>query len=341
MELVIDERHLRLQADEQQVRELLTDLYVVPRRLILRWSRITGQTAQVRLAYPGQHLASVVTGVPGSGTAARGHDLRDGSEVKSCSRADQLGGCRDCQVPVLPWETSCSVCGSASGIVRKTDSHWIMAIKSEAELAQYTDATRIVFILFDRPDLDGDDVRVRVWEVWPGHPRHAYFGRFVSDYYYNNFLAKLERGATAAPCNLHPLKRDFLLMDPVLTFEAHIHQATGEDSEVEVVHWTAPGADREPLTPDDLPASLTARADAEALLDSELPDDLIATYTDGGDRPADAAAVAEMRGTPRGGAQLKRALVAVGPAGRRVIGEAEFEKWTKQEASEYQRRPIL
>ena len=82
---------------------------------------------------------------------AAGVDLADGSEVKSCSRADQLGACKDadCLSPVLPHEAVCPQCGGSS-ITRKDDSHWILVIKSKQELDQYLEGPRIVLILFDR-----------------------------------------------------------------------------------------------------------------------------------------------------------------------------------------------
>ena len=139
-----------LKTSEYLVKECIKDLYLVPKNLIRKWSEITNQTCQVRSAYPGQHIASVITGIKGRGTAARGDDLSDGSEVKTCSRADQLSECRACGAKVLVWQTECPICKSKD-INIKTDSHWIFSIKSEDELDLLLDGIpRIILILFDK-----------------------------------------------------------------------------------------------------------------------------------------------------------------------------------------------
>ena len=196
--------------------ELVRDLFVTPRKAISKWAHITGQTSQIRLAYPGQHLASVVTGVPGSGSAARGDDLMDGTEVKSCSRVDQLGNCKECKDRVPSYAQSCPNCGSTQ-IDRKTDSHWIFAIKSSDELNGLLSLPRILLVLFDGDDAGG--VRVRIWRISPQNP---YVRNFFEDYYANNYTVKFERRGNPAPCNLHPLKYDFYLMSPCLILEIQI-----------------------------------------------------------------------------------------------------------------------
>jgi hypothetical protein len=199
---------------ESPVEDILQDLFVTPRAAVRKWAERTNQTAQAKTAYVGQHLASVLTAIPGEGTAARGNDLIDGSEVKTCSRADQLGKCRTCGSPVQEWRPACSQCGSTD-VNRKTDSHWLFAIRSDAELEQLLRDARVVFILLDRTH-GQSDIRVRAWEVWPNHPDHEYFRAFAEDYYRNNYLVK---AAKAAPANLHPLKFDFLMMNPLRIFQ--------------------------------------------------------------------------------------------------------------------------
>lgn len=237
---------------EGRIRELLVDLFAEPRKAVYKWSRITGQTAQVRLAYPGQHLASVVTGTPGAGTAARGDDLEDGSEVKSCSRADQLGDCTVCQSNVLASLDACPACGSTD-IDRKTDSHWIIAVKTEAEVdLLLRRVPRVVLVLFDRPADDARTVQIRIWEIWPRSQRNLHFVRFVEDYYANNFRRKLDQGLRPAPCNLHPLKFDFYLMNPLQTFRATVHERD-DDAEVVVHSVVPPDADRCGLESEPMP----------------------------------------------------------------------------------------
>lgn len=83
---------------------LLTELVLEPRINALKWSKITAQTPNLKIGYPGQHLASLITGIKGKKTGARGDDLEDGSEVKSCSRIDQMDKCKDCESSVSRME---------------------------------------------------------------------------------------------------------------------------------------------------------------------------------------------------------------------------------------------
>ena len=68
---------------------------------MIKWSSITNQTPNLKIGYPGQHLASLITGISGTGTGARGDDIADGSEVKSCSRVDQVDKCENCKSNVM------------------------------------------------------------------------------------------------------------------------------------------------------------------------------------------------------------------------------------------------
>ncbi len=219
----------------------LRDLYLNPRRSLEKWSKITEQTMQVRLAYPGQHLASVITGVKGAGTAARGDDLSDGTEVKSCSRADQLSECNNCGAKVLAWQEECPDCKSTD-INIKTDSHWIINIPSEKELDIYLNhIPRLILILFDRPEQATNIIRVRAWTV---NPKHPYYRAFLEDYYHNNYLKKVQQGRNPAPCNLHPLQYDFHMMEPSLIFEAQVDIDNGE---VAITHWDLDNPQKEPI----------------------------------------------------------------------------------------------
>lgn len=243
-----DPRYTTIDTNEKLILDLIQDLFVHPRSALLKWSEITNQTAQVRIAYPGQHLASLVTGVPGSGTAARGDDLRDGSEIKGCSRVDQLGHCRKCDERVLPFLGKCPSCASTD-IHRKEDSHWIMSIRSDQELRQYLQSPRIILILFDRLPSIPSNVRVRVWEIWPTDNRHQYFHWFLNDYWKNNYKLKISKGLSPAPLNLHPLKYDFHMMNPIRIFEANIT----DSGETEILHWIKPAEDRKHHAADLMP----------------------------------------------------------------------------------------
>lgn len=248
-----------LSAEEGERRDLVVrlvrDLFVGPREAIKTWARITRQTAQVRLAYPGQHLASVVTGIPGRGSAARGDDLQDGTEVKSCSRVDQLGRCKECQSRVSPYDEVCPECGS-DRVDRKTDSHWIFPIRTEEELKRLLSLPRVLLVLFDGDDASG--IRLRIWRVDPAEP---YVRAFFEDYYYNNYLVKAKSGGSPAPCNLHPLKYDFYLMSPCLVFDLRI---TGEDIAIEHL-------DLDNQVPEPIPTSILKSAEIPALAQELMP----------------------------------------------------------------------
>lgn len=235
---------------EEQIKECIEDLFIIPRRLINKWSAITNQTAQVRLAYPGQHIVSLVTGVKGIGTAARGVDLSDGSEIKSCSRADQLGKCKKCGAPVMRSVKVCPICGSDE-IDIKEDSHWIFSITSEEELSTLLKAPRVLLLLIDRNN--NNQIRIRIWQV---NPKQHYFREFFKEYYYNNFSKKLKAAENKiAPCNLHPLKYDFYMMEPVLIFDSHIN------NEIPIIDFYNLNNTRA----DPMPANLLKRDEKEIL----------------------------------------------------------------------------
>ncbi len=218
-----------LKTTEDMIKECILDLYINPKASMVKWSKITNQTAQGKFAYPSQHLASLITKTKGKGSAARGDDLADGSEVKSCSRADQLGSCNSCGANVLIWEKKCPNCGSTD-IKADTSSHWIFPIRSEDELELLLNRVpRIIFILFDKEISESKDVRIRAWVV---DPKEKYVKAFFTDYYQNNFKAKTDRGEKPAPCNLHPLEYDFLMMKPKLIFHADIIK-----NNVKILFW--------------------------------------------------------------------------------------------------------
>ena len=126
-------RLIRIPNGISLVPQLLSNLFIEPRKKAVEWSRITQQTPNMKVGYPGQHLVSLITGMPGERTGARGNDLIDGSEIKSCSRVDQVDECLECKNKVLRIENSCSICGSQN-IDRKNDSKWLFTIRSENDL---------------------------------------------------------------------------------------------------------------------------------------------------------------------------------------------------------------
>ncbi len=83
----IETRLRSLSAHERRVliEQLITDFFVDARATLVKWSQVTGQSAQIDTGYIAQHLASLVLQTPGQGFKGKGVDLIDGSEVKSAS----------------------------------------------------------------------------------------------------------------------------------------------------------------------------------------------------------------------------------------------------------------
>ena len=162
--------------------EILHDLFIVPRAVVRKWAERTNQTDQAKIAYLGQHLASVLTAVPGEGSAARGHDLIDGSEVKSCSRADQLGRCNGCDSPVPAWRPSCGRAVRPISIERPTRTGSSPSVAT-AELDQLLGGPRVLFILSDRTHDRERHPGPGLGGLAATSFDHGYFGLFIRDYY--------------------------------------------------------------------------------------------------------------------------------------------------------------
>ena len=205
----------------QVIEKLLWDIYLSYRINLMKWSEVTRQSAIVDPEFLSMHLVSIFTGIPGTGTAARGLDLSDGSEVKSCSRAEQLGRCRRCGNPVMPFEEKCRSCGSRD-IERKFDSHWIFSLRTEEEVEKLLSTPAIYLVLFDYEDMEKRDIiRVRIWLL---NPKDKFVQLFFRDYYFEEYYKKkIDEGKTPAPCNLHPEKPLTKSLKPKLLFIAKIY----------------------------------------------------------------------------------------------------------------------
>ena len=243
-----------------RIKAMLMELVLKPRLDLVKWATLTKQTPNMKIGYPGQHLASLVTGVEGERTAARGHDLTDGSEVKSCSRVDQLDKCRSCKAAVARIEAKCPKCNGVR-IKRNNDSKWLFAVKSEEEL-QYllNDVPRVVFIIGDYPNFeqgDWDTLRFQVFEIWPGHDRHASFRTLMENYYHNIYLAHIARNAnkTPAPKNFWPYSYQFYMCNPVRTFHCIVSNSLNNPTFSDMEH-IEPTANREDLSPVPMPISV-------------------------------------------------------------------------------------
>lgn len=205
----------------QVIEKLLWDIYLSYRINLMKWSEVTRQSAIVDPEFLSMHLISIFTGIPGTGTAARGLDLSDGSEVKSCSRAEQLGRCKRCGNSVMPFEEKCGGCGSRD-IERKFDSHWIFSLRSEEEVRTLLSTPSIYLVLFDYEDIEKrDTIRVRIWML---DPKDKFVQVFFREYYFEEYYKKkISEGKTPAPCNLHPEKPLTKSLRPRLLFVAKVH----------------------------------------------------------------------------------------------------------------------
>ncbi len=236
----VSQRQALAQAFELGTKEaaeaLLIDLYVDLRGRLRFWSALTRQTPQARMGYIGQHLVSVVTGLQGGRSGARGYDLIDAadhshSEIKTCYRVDQLGNCRRCKAVVSSIEERCpnNNCQSPD-IARKDDSKWLLSVRDEQELRELLSPKYYFLVLFDFVTLErGGDINARIWRVDPLAPG---FVRCMIDYYFN-IKPKQAKGA---PFNLWPFDLKFQLMRPSWIYHALI----GADDTVRTLRFNNP-----------------------------------------------------------------------------------------------------
>lgn len=211
----------------EYVNALLNDLYIELRRKVNYWSALTAQTAQARMGYIGQHLVSAVTGFKGGKSGARGKDLiisdSEYAEIKTCSRVDQLGFCKNCRSPISPTETKCSFCNS-DAIERKDDSKWLISITeeypnsnalidSEDILVNINKPKFFYFVLFEFENIKipTSPIVVTIYRV---DPKENGFTLCMLDYFYN-----IKKNA---PFNMWPHKLKFRLCNPKIIYRSII-----------------------------------------------------------------------------------------------------------------------
>lgn len=255
-----DPTRITLRNNLSNIKKMLMELILGPRRDLAKWANITKQTPNIKIGYPGQHLASLVTGVEGARTGARGHDLCDGSEVKSCSRVDQLDKCNNCRSAVARIESKCPECQSTN-IKRNNDSKWLIAVRSDTELTTLLDQVpRIVFILSDYPNYEKEDwktLQFQVFEIWPQHQRHTHFRTLMKNYFKNIYLPHIEKNPrkTPAPKNFWPYSFQFFMCNPVRTFHCLVRDALRKP-QLEIIEYVEPMMDRMAVEPVRMPLSL-------------------------------------------------------------------------------------
>lgn len=249
---------VKIETSEEKITSFMQDVMLKPRLNSLKWSEITKQTPGLRVGYPAQHLASLITGVEGSRTGARGDDLKDGTEVKACNRIDQLDTCKNCSEKVLRMEHHCSFCGSQK-INRKRDSKWLIAIRTQEELELYTKKIdRALFILLDYPNFDESDfetMRICAYEIWP--KSSPLFCQLLEDYYNKIYLEHIagNPNKTPAPKNFWPYTFQFYVCKPIKTFECWVYDANSNPT-TEVKLFIKPEHDRSQLIPEGVPVGV-------------------------------------------------------------------------------------
>ena len=255
-----DIAQIAIRNNRAQIRNMLMELVLRPRRDLTKWANTTKQTPNIKIGYPGQHLASLVAGMEGTRTGARGHDLCDMSEVKSCSRVDQLDKCKVCKAAVARIEPTCPQCGS-DRIKRNNDSKWLLGIKSREELAYLLDEVpRVIFILSDYPYYDRQDwdtLQFQVFEIWPSHDRHRNFRELMTRYFENIYLPHIEQNPqkTPAPKNFWPYSFQFYMCNPVRTLQCMATNAN-TDPHLEILEYVEPDANRAEVSPVRMPYSV-------------------------------------------------------------------------------------
>lgn len=264
--------------NKQKIIELLTELVLLPRINAIKWSRITRQTPNIKIGYPGQHLASLISGMTGEGTGARGNDLIDGSEVKSCSRIDQLDQCGDCKQPVTRFETQCPQCNSTN-ILRKNDSKWLFSVRNEGELKMLTqDVNRILLLLGDYPHFDINDyetIRFQAFEIWTHSERNKRFVEIISNYYNKIYLAHKKRNPNSnpAPKNFWPYSYQFYLCNPITIFSCIVKDAN-KKPEIKIEKFIEPNTDRSNLPSPLMPLEVLSDTELMTLIQTAKEDEL-------------------------------------------------------------------
>lgn len=253
-----DPKFIKIATSAAILEKFITEVMLLPRLKSIEWSKITKQTPGLKIGYPAQHIASLLTGVEGKRSAARGDDLSDGSEVKGCNRIDQLDTCTTCRNKVLRHELICSSCKSTH-ISRKDDSKWLLTIKSESELELYTKKIdRLILILLDYPNFSSNDfetLTIKAYEIWPKH--NPQFQQLLYDYYNSIYLEhiKLNASKTPAPKNLWPYSFQFYMCKPLKTYECLISSINTKPS-IKTLTFVEPTFDRANIEPEQVPTEI-------------------------------------------------------------------------------------
>ena len=264
--------------NQAQIIRFLQELIIRPRRDIHYWSTITKQTPTLKIGYIGQHLTSLILGMEGDRIGARGHDIIDETEVKSCTKVDQVDKCKDCDGRVMRSEIICSHCNSTN-IDRKDDSKWLFSVKTEIELNLLVNGIDRVFLLIsDYPNFKDNDfssIRFEGFEIHPKEARMSIFKDLVTDYYHNNYLPKAQANQKTSPMNFHPYKLQFYMCNPIKVFSANIDNIDTELPEININKFILPNVDRNTVSSEDMPTSVLNKSELLAFINNAPFDEII------------------------------------------------------------------
>jgi hypothetical protein len=259
--MIPNPKFIKIETSPALLEKFINEVMLTPRLKIIDWSKITKQTPGLKIGYPAQHIASLLTGVEGSRSAARGDDLADGSEVKGCNRIDQLDTCNACGTKVLRHELICSnsECKSTD-IARKDDSKWLLTIKSKK-------IDRLILILLDYPNFSDNDfetLTVKAYEIWPKHS--AQFQQLLIDYYYDIYLKHIDLNPnkTPAPKNLWPYSFQFYKCKPLKTYECLI-KSINTKPVIQTLTFVDPTSDRANIDPEPVPTDILSADELEII----------------------------------------------------------------------------
>lgn len=262
-----NKKHITIHNNKNLIKEMLRELVVQPRVKAHKWSYLTKQSPALKIGYIGQYLASLILGMDGSRSAARGKDIVDGTEVKTCYKIDLTDECKDCGNRVMRLESECPVCKSTN-ILRSNDSKWLFNVRSEDELKNLEKTNRILLTLFDFPNFDKDDysdIRIESFEIYPKNKRMVHFKEMLERHYYQSYLPKITKKKKANPMNLHPHKLDFYLCNPIKVFSAIIKNVDKSNCKIDIKEYIEPEFDRTHLPSVIMPISILEKKEKKEL----------------------------------------------------------------------------
>ncbi len=271
-----NEKYITITNNEELIYSFLDEVIYPQRENMLKWSKITNQTPNLKIGYPGQHLASLITGVKGTGTGARGDDLEDLSEVKSCSRVDQSDKCKNCGENVLRSQSKCPHCGSEC-IKRNNDSKWLIGIRNDEELRMYLEKIpRTIFIISDYPEFEKNNynkIQFTAYEIWNQSDRARNFREVLINYYENIYKKKkkMDSEGSIAPLNFWPYNFQFYMCNPIKVFHATIDYSVPREKAIIIDHYIKPTDDRSLLESEKMPCSLLNKEERNLIFSNKQP----------------------------------------------------------------------